>query len=290
MQGWKSLRVSATPLRTGIALGIGCVFLTALTGKAGEADATLTKLDATNQFKFVAPYASLQEFHRRLGFVGALSNSDLTKEIFRVVVPEDYSTNSTWGLLVWISPSNGLQLPKSWFPELAKKHMLLVTAVNSGNDRPAIDRCWLALNAACNMSRNYRIDPKRIVVGGFSGGGRIASILGVCYADLFAGGLCVCGVDFYDNVKAESTGFYAGTYKPDPIVLLRAKRLGRFVLLTGEHDLNRENTRSTAENGFKSHGFSHVLYLEIPGMKHAIPDAPVLSRALDFLLPGTGAS
>jgi hypothetical protein len=35
-------------------------------------------------------------------------------------------------------------------------------------------------------------------------------------------------------------------------------------------------------------GFTHVLYLEVPGMKHAIPGAPDLNTALEFL-EGTGA-
>ena len=69
---------------------------------------------------------------------------------------------------------------------------------------------------------------------------------------------------------------------PDPGALLRAKRTGRFALLTGEHDENRENTKS-ASMGFKREGFHHVLYLEIPGMSHAMPDRQAFAQALDFL-------
>jgi hypothetical protein len=65
--------------------------------------------------------------------------------------------------------------------------------------------------------------------------------------------------------------------------LSRAKTAGRFVLLTGELDMNRENTLSTYERGFKVAGFRNCHYLEVKGMKHELPRAPVLNTALAYL-------
>ncbi|HYG34671.1 MAG TPA: hypothetical protein VEC99_07805 [Clostridia bacterium] len=45
-------------------------------------------------------------FTRYFGYKVPLSEYDIVKERFRVVVPETYSTNSSWGLFVWISPGN----------------------------------------------------------------------------------------------------------------------------------------------------------------------------------------
>jgi predicted esterase len=220
---------------------------------------------------------------RRLGIKHVADRQDAANEKFRIVVPGAYSTNGTWGLLVWVSPGDDPRLPAAWENELAERRLLLVGIYRAGNERDAIERCRLALDATCNMCQRYRIDPQRIYVAGFSGGGRIASILGVAYADVFTGCLAVCGVDFYQNVAAGAGQFYPGTYRPDARVALRARDRSRFVLLTGEEDPNRANTKATAENGFQLSGFKHVRYMEVSGMKHALPAAPVFATALDWL-------
>jgi predicted esterase len=140
------------------------------------------------------------------------------------------------------------------------------------------------------MCRRFKIARKRTYIGGFSGGARVASILGVAYADIYSGTLCVCGVNFYKNVRDAKGLYYTATYTPDPNVLSLARKGGRFVLLTGEKDINRENTNAVLEHGFKPSGFSHVLYLEVPGMQHAIPGAGDLKTALEFLDPAEDAS
>ena len=255
--------------------------LSALSGFARDGDGQA--LGKELQFEHSAPYGEERELMRHLGYRLALPAYDLCQERFRVLVPPSYSRTTNWGLLVWISPSDDARIPSSWESEFANQQLLVVAPVNAGNNRHAILRCRLALDAACNMARLYRIDPKRIYIGGFSGGGRIASIMGVAYADLFAGCLAMCGADFYLAVAAGNGELYPPTYRPDAAVLQRAKSNGRFVLLTGERDVNRLNTKSIAERGFKSAGFKQVDYLEIAGMSHSLPSANVLRMALAAL-------
>jgi predicted esterase len=216
-----------------------------------------------------------------------MSDFDIEKEKFRLIISGNYSTNSEWGLFVWISPSNQPRIPAAWEPEFAREQLLVVAPYGGGNDRHPLDRCQLALDATCNTCRRFKINPKRIYVGGFSGGARIASMLGVCYSDLFSGTLAVCGVDFYRPVPAAAGGYYPESYRPDARILGRAMKAGRFVLLTGEKDVNRDNTKSTAEEGFKANGFNNVLYLEVAGMKHDLPGPADLNRALRFLASGS---
>lgn len=235
------------------------------------------------QFSHSAPYGSDAELMRHLGFKFPVPAYALAEEKFRLVVPESYSTNGAWGLLVWISPGSDPRVPNAWLREFAGQKLLFVAAWQAGNERPSIQRCRLALDAVCNTCRRYAVDPRRIYVAGFSGGGRIASILGVAYADVFAGAIAMCGVDYFRNVQGQPGQFYQASYRPDPRVRQRAKNLGRLVLLTGEKDMNRANTRWTAENGFHHDGFKHVKYIEVAGMGHTMPSAPVLKSALDYL-------
>jgi predicted esterase len=140
----------------------------------------------------------------------------------------------------------------------------------------------LALDATCNMCRQYKVDRRRIYVAGFSGGARIASMLGVAYADVFTGTLCICGVNFYKDLIVDKGRYYPATFAPDPSVLLLGKQNSRFVLVTGEHDENRENTRS-ALSAFKREGFRQVVCFEVPGMSHAMAPGKTLGAALDYL-------
>jgi hypothetical protein len=229
-----------------------------------------------------APYSDATNITRHLGYTVELPPYSLTNESFRIIVPGTPSTNGSWGLLVWISPNDDSTFPSDWQTELTNHSLLFVSALHSGNSRHPLDRFRLALDATCNMCRRYNVDRRRIYIGGFSGGARMASMLGIGYGDIFSGTLCICGVNFYTDLRVSGGKYYPGTFVPDPGALLRAKRTGRFALLTGEQDENRENTKS-ASMGFKREGFHHVLYLEVPGMGHALPDGPTFAQALDYL-------
>lgn len=234
-----------------------------------------------------APYASDAALARRLGIKAPPVGYHVEAERFRLGVASDYATNRSYGLLVWVSPGDSPQIPAAWERELARRQVLFVSAYAAGNERNAIDRCRLALDATFNVCRQYRIDAERIYIAGFSGGGRIASILGVSCADVFAGCLAICGVDFYRDVSAGTGPRYPATYRVDPQLLKRARDHGRFVLLTGEFDQNRDNTKAMAENGFKAQQFQYVRYMEVKELRHALPSAAVFATALDALeLPG----
>jgi hypothetical protein len=235
------------------------------------------------QFIQAAPYSDATNITKHFGYTVPLPEYAITNESFQVRVPEVLSTNESWGLLVWISPNDDPTIPLEWDRELATHRLLFVSALRCGNSRHPLDRFRLALDATCNMSRRYKLDRQRIYIGGFSGGARIASMLGVAYGDVFTGTLCVCGVNFYTDVAATDGKYYPATYTPNPGVLLMGKRNGRFVLLTGEHDENRDNTERIATKGFKREGFRNVLCLDIPGLSHDLPSASALATALDYL-------
>jgi hypothetical protein len=234
------------------------------------------------RFSSPAPYSSDAELGRRLGIKTPPLGYDISAERFRVGIPSD-STNRASGLFVWVSPGDDPRVPPAWATELAKRKLFFVSAYASGNERNAIDRCRLALDAACNLCRQHKIDPERIYIAGFSGGGRIASILGVSCADIFAGCMPMCGVDFYRDVPFGRGQSYPATYRANPQLLRRAREHGRFVLLTGEFDENRENTNATVERGFRAERFRHVRYMEVSGMRHTLPSAAVFGTALDSL-------
>jgi predicted esterase len=252
--------------------------------------APLLRADNTNgtdrqdiRFKQSAPYSFSTNLVQRFGFNVPFPAYEITNETFHIVVPENLTTNSPIGLLVWISPSDESKLPPDWKPILAKHQLIYACPLRAGNGRDPLDRFRLALDAAFNLCRQYKISREHIFIGGFSGGSRLASMLGVAYSDVFGGTLCVCGVNFYQPIVTPAKEYWPGTYVPVTGMVKLAKSKGKFVLVTGEKDMNRENTKLCAEKGFKATGFKEVFYLEVPGMGHALPPAGYFTQAIEFL-------
>lgn len=228
----------------------------------------------------VAQQVSRDKFNGRSG----PNDYDVTAQSWQVFVPEAYDGEKPFGLLVWVDPSPKGRIP---YPErLADRDMIAVSANDSGNEASIWLRAGLALDAVHNLSKRFVIDPDRVFVSGFSGGGRMASRLGVMYADVFTGALSIDGTDWWEDLPAdESPGrWFKGRYqKPKRAIWNQARKKRRYVLMTGERDGNRPGTKAAYIHGFKKAGFKHVVYIEVPGKGHEWPPASHFADALDYL-------
>lgn len=208
---------------------------------------------------------------------------DIATEKFRVWVPAEYTHEREWGLLVWVDAGDAPHIPEEWEKVLAEHKLLAIAAYRSGNPRHPATRIQLAVDAAFNMRRRFHIGPRRVIVAGLSGGGRVASMIGIAYADVFAGTFAIVGANFYKPMPAPGGRQVPPMFAPIETILADARRRNRYVLLSGAKDFNRENTRDVYRRGFKAEGFRHVLYLEVPEMGHGIPPAEWFDKGLDFL-------
>lgn len=208
-------------------------------------------------------------------------------ESYELFVPGSYADDKTWGLFVWVSPGNSGAPTKEWLPLLEKRKLIWVSPNNVGNERTVWIRLGLALDAVHGARKAYNVDPKRVYVGGFSGGGRIASIMPVAWPDVFAGGVYMMGSSFYRALPAPGKGgaVWRATYRAPPSQhLTAAKKNGRHVFFTGEKDQNRDLTKVISDE-FKKDGFAHVMYIEVPGLGHSRPDLEWMEKAFDALIP-----
>jgi hypothetical protein len=243
------------------------------------------------QFKNIPVQAGPPEVKERLHCIETPTALDPARDAFQLVVPKTYRPDQRWGVLVWISPSDSARIPQEWADVLAKRRLLFVGAMKAGNSRNILERIQLAVLASAGMRERFPVDERRVYVSGFSGGGRVASMLGVAYADMFTGAASFMGVNFYTDLpSADGKKLYPPQFIPDEQVLEIAKRRSRFVLVSAEKDFNRSDTRTVWEQGFKKEGFPAVAYLEVPGIGHSMPPAEWLEKALQFLDgPRTGA-
>lgn len=212
---------------------------------------------------------------------------DLARESFEVYVPDGYEPGAGYGLLVWVSPTpfGGTETPEVQ-AALDRAKLLWIGANDSGNPRPSWDRSGLALDAAHRMAALYDLDPERVYVAGYSGGGRIASGLALHFPEVFRGAFSVYGVSWYEPVPVPDK---PGANWPPSFAAPRAESLrdlrtdSRFVLLTGSRDFNKPQTRAV-RRAMEAAGFERVTYLEVPGASHyELPDGEWWGKAFRAL-------
>ncbi|MBI5800709.1 MAG: hypothetical protein HZA92_08300 [Verrucomicrobia bacterium] len=244
---------------------------------------------STVSFTVLPQQAEPDEVRWRLHSVEVPGAFDLAKEKFQLIVPAAYKPTEKWGVFIWISPGDTPAIPADWEPALAARKLLFVGAFKSGNPRSIFDRVRLAVAANLALRERFNVDGRRVYVSGFSGGGRVASMVGVAYADMFSGAMPFMGVNFYEDIAAgDGKTTYGANFIPDEEVLAIAKKFCRYALVTGEKDFNRIGTKAVFEMGFKKEGFANVTYLEAPGVAHSLPPAKWLEQGLVFLDTGKG--
>ncbi len=212
---------------------------------------------------------------------------DPRRESWFVFVPAEYDPATPWGLWVWLSPTDfGGVLRDDLRALLARERLIWIGAHRADNERAPLERLALALTAAELAPLHWTIDPWRVYVSGYSGGGRLASALATFWPEIFRGGLFVKGCNWYAPlaVPGQPGRIWQPAFREPPrqtARLLHEER--RFVYLTGEKDFNRDEIRAT-ERAARQAGFRHTLLLEAPGIDHLGPvPLEYWQRAMDFL-------
>ena len=185
---------------------------------------------------------------------------------FEVRLPEG-ADGAPPGMFIYISPKPGAAVPPGWGRVLDQHNLAWAGALDSGNEVHVARRIGLALLAQSLVGRAGPIDTGRVYLGGFSGGGRVASMMIPMYPDRFAGALFICGANPLMGASA------------DTVEAIRAMPL---VFLTGTGDFNLEDTRFALAT-FQHAGFTRAELLLIDGLDHELPDDDGLMTALEAL-------
>ncbi|HET7786907.1 MAG TPA: PHB depolymerase family esterase [Myxococcales bacterium] len=200
---------------------------------------------------------------------------DLARERFAVYVPAGAPPAAGYGLLVFVSPGPEAPQPRRWRAPLDRHGLIFVAAAHSGNDASILERRLpLAVLAWENIRARYPLDPKRVYVGGLSGGSRVAEIAALAYPDVFRGALL--------NAGSEPIGGERGIYPPAADLFQRFRRT-RLVYVTGEDDPGNLEDDQISQASMKEWC---VFNLEVQVARrrgHEALDAPALNDALDAL-------
>jgi predicted esterase len=233
-----------------------------------------------------SPLASTAEIIRRtfspLGaqrMTGGASPSgqpiDIAQEKFILYVPTRKPPDG-YALLVFVPPTDEALLPPGWASVLDDDGVVFVSAVESGNEAKVESRRMpLAVTAAEQLMHDYGIDPSRVLVGGFSGGSRVALRLALAYPDLFRGALL--------NSDADPIGTAAIPLPPADL-FQRFQDSSRVFYITGELDPAARSMQAASEASLQSWCVFDVHATAMPHVGHTPADERALSLALDTLL------
>lgn len=264
-----------------------CLLLTGPAGteaaevQKGTFDAVLTERCAESSLQNI--FERMQHKPRTNRTLG--NDYRIGGESYSVYVPSDYTTETSYGLLVWISAGESGHMPKGWERLMDKHKLIWIGAHRSGNGHNVPGRRMaLALDGVHNIKGMYNIDPNRIYVSGISGGGRVASILAIHYPDVFSGGIFVAGAEYWEAipVTGKPGQFWKPMPRPQAKYLAMAGERGRYVLLTGDNDFDRVQTRDYYEKGYRKN-LQHVLYIQVPRMGHEMAPIEWYEKAIVFL-------
>ena len=202
---------------------------------------------------------------------------DLAKERYSIYVPDiARSPSGSYSLLVFIPPWPRAEVPRQWIPVLNRYNTILVTAANSGNEAPTVDRrVPLALLAAVNTMAQYPVDPQQVYIGGFSGGARTALRIALGYPDVFHGALLDAGSDPIGT---------ADVPLPAADLFLRFQESTRLVFMTGEHDEENLALAMQSKRSLDKWCVFDVVAQNVPRTGHELADAAALNRSLGALL------
>ena len=202
---------------------------------------------------------------------------DLAREHYSIYVPDHpHSASGAYSLLVFIPPWPRAEVPRHWIPALNRYNTILVTAANSGNEAPTIDRREpLALLALHNIMAQYPVDPQQVYIGGFSGGARVALRLALGYPDVFHGALLNAGSDPIGTTDVPL---------PPADLFRRFEESTRLVYLTGERDEDNLILDGYSRRSLDKWCVFDVVTQTEPRAGHELADASAFSRSLDALL------
>jgi hypothetical protein len=211
----------------------------------------------------------------RSGQAAREQSIDLAHERFAVYVPGQMPPHG-YALLVFVPPWQAATVPPPWTSVLDRHGMIFVSASNSGNAADVLDRREpLALLAAYNIMRRYRVDPDKVYVGGFSGGSRVAMRMALAYPDLFHAALLDAGSDPIGSAQIPL---------PPADLFRQFQDSTRLVYATGQHDDGNLDKDVHSRDSMQAWCVFHLDTVAMPWAGHDLADPATLNHALDALL------
>lgn len=253
---------------------------------AAGADAPRTGAFTIN-FTQTTPLADQTEVLKRLlhplvfnewqksGRVKSGQTIDPTQETWEVYVPPEYDGSQPYGVMVWISYGPDGRMEENWQHVFREHKLIYIGPDKSGNTESVLERrVPMALTGLMGLEQQYKIDPARVYIAGFSGGGVTASRIASAYADVFTGGLFVSTSDGMGSPDTPVPQL-------DRLMLMRSR--GRYVFTSGMEETSNLIINVRSVQHYHALCVPRVDYIHIPNETHANLTSRVFGHAMEYL-------
>lgn len=199
-----------------------------------------------------------------------LGSYESKKQNYDLFVPPGSDPKKAHPAIIFVSPGSDPMGWKNW-ESICKQHgVFFASAYGAGNDCPPRRRIRIVLDVLDDLRRNYRIDPDRTYLSGFSGGGRIACAVGFALPEFIGGVAPICA---------------GGELREEPWLRHRLIERLSVALVTGETDFNRGEVERYRGPMFKEMGIRTRVWVA-PKLGHGVPGGAVLAEVFQWLEEG----
>jgi putative esterase len=202
------------------------------------------------------------------------------EETALLYVPNDYNGKTAYGVYIHNSPgAKGIMPSQEWQNLMDKLKLVYISPNKTANKTPTWRRIVLAMDSLASVKKQYKINDKRIYVGGLSGGGHIAMMCQMIYPQYFQGAISHAAQSYLPI--GGGTGHFPGLSMSDAKSKKRRKKY--WAVISGDKDSNYKEILATSKD-WKKQKFKYKFF-DIKNMKHE--NAP--SKALEDTLIWMGA-
>ena len=199
---------------------------------------------------------------------------DMGSEEFVIYVPHK-KPPAGYGLLVFVPPWPKAEIPPGWSAVLDHYGVILISADRSGNDAEVLERrIPLALAGLANAQTRFPIDPARTLIGGFSGGSRVAMRIALDYPDIFSGVLLNAGSDPIGKNP---------DHLPSPNLLEIFQTRTRIAFVTGDADTGSQALDASSQSSMFHWCVANMSIRGERGVSHEAASASGLEWAFQAL-------
>ena len=194
-----------------------------------------------------------------------------------VYVPAGYDGIKPFGVYLHISPGDNGENVKGYAPVMDRLNLIYISPKGTSNDQPMLRRVKLAVDALSSVQAQYRTDPKRIAVGGLSGGGHMGMLLHAMFPDTFMGSVSHAAQSYLP--QPGSCGHFPGLDVRD----LKSGVLKdhKWCVISGDKDKNYGEIQQTSKL-WEANRMNYKFF-DVPGMSHSNAAPEQLEAALKWI-------
>lgn len=194
-----------------------------------------------------------------------------------VYVPSTYDGTKPFGVYLHISPGDNGQNMQGYAPVMGRLNLIYISPKGTSNDQPMLRRVKLAVDALSSVQAQYRTDPKRICVGGYSGGGHMGMLTHAMFPETFMGPVSHAAQSYLPGPG--SCGHFPGLEARD----LKSGVLKdhKWCVISGDKDKNYAEIKTTSKTWDANR--MNYKFFDVPGMAHSNAEPDRLEASLKWI-------